>query len=177
MVGLAFTWGLAFSGLGAVVGLALVLGLVSGVLPPSPNGQEGFMFYGLIVLSRVVRWAAIGALSGVVFAGTVTVAGRRETLASLPPRRFARWGLLASALGGAAMAIPALVTLLPHASTHTGLVWVLAVEFAGMPVLGGVLGRATAAATLRLARRDVRGLASPAEDDKAGAVWVADQGA
>ncbi len=92
VLGIAATWGAAFAAVGAVLGLGLVLAIASGALPPSPNGREGL--YVAILLSRAARWATIGALSGIVFAGTVMVAERRQTLASLSARRFARWGLL-----------------------------------------------------------------------------------
>ncbi len=106
----------------------------------------------------------IGASSGVAFAGTIIAAERQQTLATLSARRFARWGLLAGALGAAVVAA-ALVTAMVPGGLAAASGWSLALGLAPIPVVGGVLGRSTATAILRAARRD---LATAGEDDEGG---------
>jgi MFS family permease len=148
----AVLWGAAFALVGAVFGLGLALAIAAGALPPQPDAPENF--YLLLVGSRIARWAVIGALSGTLFAATLMVAERRQTLESLSAERFARWGLLAGALGSAAMAaIVAAFILLD--GTAAASAWRLMSGFAAVPVVGALFGRATAAATLHAARSDL----------------------
>ena len=154
-------WAAAFAGVGAVIGVGLVVGIASGVLPPPRYSRDDF--YLMVVLSRTARWAAIGALSGLAFAGTILVAERRQTIASLSARRLARWGLLAGALGPVAM-VAAVAAFMLRDGALASSIWLLAIGFAAAPVVGGMLGRATAAATQRAARGDLLGPTSPGEE-------------
>jgi hypothetical protein len=103
-------------------------------------------------LAVVARWAAIGALSGLLFGATVAVAERRQTIRTLSERRFRRWGVLAGAVGSAAVASAVVAFLLPAGALHVSLP--LVTGLAAIPVVGGLLGRFTAGATLRAAQRD-----------------------
>jgi hypothetical protein len=150
VLGITATWSVAFAGVGVVLALLLALALAANAVPPSRVAHE-HLFTGV-----VARWAIIGALSGVTFAGAVMVAERRQTLASLSAHRFARWGLAGGAIGAAAVAAAFIALVLP-AGALAASGWSLAVGFAAVPLVGGLLGRATAAVTLRAARRDVHG--------------------
>ena len=146
----AVTWGAAFAALSTILGSLAVVGIaVSGTPVPSdiPGGIAA------AVVAGIARWATIGALSGAVFATSIMVAERRQTLASLSARRFARWGLLAGALGSTTVVI-AFVALLPVGFVAAS-GWSLAAMMSGVPVVGGALGHAAATATLKAARRDV----------------------
>jgi hypothetical protein len=147
-LGTTATWAAAFAAFGAI--LALLAGLVFalGATPPPGVAREGIPAE---LIAYIARWATIGALSGIVFAGTIMIAERRQTLAGLSSSRFARWGFLAGALGSATVAAAFVAVVAP--SRFVG--WSLALGLGGVLVLGGALGRATARATLRAARRDL----------------------
>lgn len=146
------TWSMGFCGGGIVAGLCLVLLISLGVLPSPRNGQDGVL--AIIVLSRAVRWAAIGALSGVLFTATVAIAERNGTVEGLSRSRFLRWGSITGAIGAAVMAVTVALLVLRDGD-YPGAFWLIALDLGGLPLVGALLGRATAAATLRLARRDV----------------------
>jgi hypothetical protein len=160
VLGIAITWAAAFAAIGAIFGIGLVLAIASGALPPMPDGPDDL--YLMIVASRILRWATIGLLSGIAFAATVAIAGRRETVATLSAPRFARWGMLAGTLGSAAMAAVVAAFILLD-GTMVASPWTLLLGFASVPVFGGLLGRATAATMLRAARGEHHALAAAAE--------------
>ena len=156
MLGITLTWAAVFAGLGAVGGLALTIGLAAGTLPASELAPDGVY---AAVLGVVARWGLVGALSGIVFAASVMVAERRKTLATLSQRRIAGWGLLAGALGTMGV-VAVYVAFLVQSGFHPASWWSLAGGLVAVPVVGGALGRVTAARTLRAARRDLPTLAS-----------------
>ncbi|MEP6729074.1 MAG: hypothetical protein ABJE10_00485 [bacterium] len=136
MFGMALTWGVAW----AIVGLTLAgvawLFVPRGVLPRG------------VVLGATMRWGVFGAVSGAAFALVLSFAERRKhSLDALSMERVTGWG----ALGGAILPL----ALLP--------VLAIALPVALRPVLslvpmGSILGVASAAASLRIARRADRSL-------------------
>jgi hypothetical protein len=160
VLGIAATWGAAFAGLGVLFGLWLVFQLATGAVPTPSIDRD--RLYALVLVGQVLRWGLIGAASGVAFSAILMLAERRQTLATLSPRRFARWGLLAGALGGAAVAAAILLFVLADGVLHVPALS-LALPLVGVPLIGAALGRATAAATLRAARRGLPAL-EPADE-------------
>lgn len=150
VLGIAATWGVAFTGIGVIAGALAALAYAFGALPP----QVGLREISVAILGGVARWAIIGAASGIVFSVTVMLAERRQTLATLSPRRFTRWGILAGALGSATVAAVFIAVFMPAAFV-TAAGWSLAASVSAVPVVGGALGGATATASLKAARRDL----------------------
>lgn len=114
MAGTALLWSIAAVGIMAIK--LAIAGTLGAQLPPP-------RFLGLAVLGTAIR----GALSGVLFASVLVVAGRGHTLASLRSADMARWGAIgavvlpavtvALALSGVSDAFPpriAVLTLLEH---------------------------------------------------------------
>jgi hypothetical protein len=147
-LGTALTWSAAFAAVGVVGGVFLGLGLTYGFIPPPPGEHASPLVLGMQV---VARWAIVGALSGIAFSIAVMIAERRQYLETLSARRFGWWGFLAGALGTAGV-VTAFVALLPIGFV-AGAGWSLAAGLGAIPIVGGMLGRVTAAATLRAARR------------------------
>jgi hypothetical protein len=129
----------------------LAFGLSSGVVPAPVGHAVDALTEGLRV---VARWAAIGVCSGVLFASSVMFAERREVLSRLSQHHFARWGMLAGALGSAAV-VAGFAALLPSGFIAER-AWTFAAPFAAVPLLGGMLGRTLAAQMLRAARGEGR---------------------
>jgi hypothetical protein len=148
MLGIAATWSLAFASAGLVPALAVGLAVATGAVAPAAPGSGPLP----AALAVVARWAAIGALSGLVFAATVAVGERRQTIGTLSERRVRRWGMLAGSVGSAAVASVVVAFLLPGDAPPASLP--LVTGLVGIPVAGGLLGRLTADASLRAARRD-----------------------
>jgi hypothetical protein len=150
LLGIAATWGVAFAGVGVIAGSLAALTYAVGAMPPQVGSRE----ISTAIIAGIARWAAVGALSGIVFSVTVMMAERRQTLATLSPRRFARWGGLAGAVGSIAVVGVFVVAFLP-----AGFVAASGGSLAGslllVPIVGGALGRSTATATLRAARQEV----------------------
>jgi hypothetical protein len=146
VLGTAVTWALSFAGVGVVITtVALVALRVTGVLPPGSGGQavaEG--------VAAVLRWATLGAASGASFAALILIAGDRRTLASLSSKRFAGWGFAAGAVGSAIAGAAVLSAL--HLTFPS--VWLPVAWVGGIAAVGGALGSAMAAATLRAVRKD-----------------------
>ncbi len=142
VIGTALTWGTSWATVGLVLGSIALRFVPPGVLPADALFQT------------TLRWGILGTVSGAAFAIALSLAEKRRARAvdELTGRRVAWWG----AVGGAAL--PAAV--LPFVA--------LTVPAALIPALflvpvGSALGAASAAASLRLARRAQR-LAGPPGD-------------
>jgi hypothetical protein len=136
--GTAVTWGVAFAIIGALVTVARLFGAAA--MPSS-----------IPMLLRMLLWFAfgwgiIGGAIGLVFAGTIAVGERRQTVSSLSTGWFTLAGFSAGAL------VPILVTAALLIPRHD-----IAGRLAGtglrLSLICGVVGAGIAAATLRLARR------------------------
>lgn len=137
IVGTTAVWATLFAVAG-VAGLAPLW--LFGVLPPFEPTR-----FGLLLGSTIVRWGMGGAAMGLLFATTVVSLGRRRSLDSLSPLRFAIWGFVAGA--SVPLCIALVVATLGESSPATGLR--AAIVFGG---ISGVLGAALAVASLRAAR-------------------------
>ena len=146
VLGIAALWG----GVGSVVGS--MLGVLAGLTGVAPLGEA--------ILSGAVGMGSLGAMLGTAFAGVLTLAEKRRTLADLTPGRAAAWGGIAGA------AIP-VVILLVSAGSIVGARLTLS-EFLGGLLIGaatyGGLGASLAAGSVALAKR--AGTALP-DGDKA----------
>src|SRR6478735_3027126 len=89
--GIAVTWGVAFSTIGAT---ALLTGLALHALPSQLVGLGP-------LVNVVVRAFVGGAVAGTVFATVFARAERNRTLATLSMRRVALWGFIGSGLPAA----------------------------------------------------------------------------
>ena len=142
VLGTALTWGASWAVIGLGLGSIALRFVPPGIMPP----------HALLLVA--LRWGVLGALSGASFAIALSIAERRRARAveELTGRRVALWG----AVGGAVLPIallPLVAAVVPAA---------LVPALALVP-FGSVFGAASAAASLRLARR-ARGLAAPAAD-------------
>ena len=134
----AAMWGTAFASAGVAVAVVLdVMGLTQ------PLDLPRF----IDVLTRVaVRWGAIGAGMGALFATTITLTQRERTVADLSASRFSLLGLAAGAV--VSFAISVLILL----STGRSLTDTVTPGLAIAAVCGAI-GAGLATSTLRLARR------------------------
>jgi hypothetical protein len=89
--GIALTWGVAFSALGAT---AFLTALALHALPSQLVGVER-------LVNVIVRAFVGGAVAGTVFATVFARAERNRTLAALSMRRVALWGFIGSGLPAA----------------------------------------------------------------------------
>jgi len=124
-VGMGLTWAAAWSGLGAMLGLAY--GIVSGG--------------GLVVtfVSGAITFAVIGFIGGSAFSAVLRLAEGRRTFDELSLSRFAGWG----AVGG-------LLLFAPLFMVFGEGIWLGTVAMAGVVAL---IGAGSAAGALALARR------------------------
>ena len=105
-------------------------------------------------LVAVIAWGSWGALSGVFFAGLLSVAESRRSIDKLSSRRIALWGAVA---GGALPVITYLISQLVPTISIAG----VTVKLAGtLPVLAsviftGLLGGGAAAGHLAIARQAI----------------------
>ena len=134
----AALWGTAFASAGVAVGVVLdVMGLTQ------PLDLPRF----IDVLTRVaVRWGAIGAGMGALFATTIILTQRERTVADLSASRFSLVGLTAGAVVSFAMSV--LILLATGRSLTAAVAPGLVIAAAC-----GAIGAGLATSTLRLARR------------------------
>jgi hypothetical protein len=139
VLGTALVWGASWGLVGlAIVSVALRLAPASVHLPRH------------IMLQNTLAWGVFGAVSGAVFAIALSFAERRaQSLDTLSVERVSAWGAIGGAVLPLAM-LPVWAVILP-AAVRPGLVLV---------TLGGVLGAASATASLRLAQRGRESLSS-----------------
>ena len=129
--GIAVTWGIAFSALGAT---AFLTALALHVLPSQFVGVER-------LVNVIVRAFVGGAVAGTVFATVFARAERNRTLATISMRRVALWGFIASGL-------PAAIAL------GLGAPRILPIGVMGAAFLAyGVIGASLATVMVRIARR------------------------
>ena len=129
--GIAVTWGVAFSALGAT---AFLTALALHALPPQLVGVERFV-------NVIVRAFVGGAVAGSVFATVFARAERNRTLSTLSMRRVALWGFIGSG-------VPAAIAL------ALGAPRVLPIGVMGAACLAyGVIGASIASVMVRIARR------------------------
>jgi hypothetical protein len=132
VLGMALLWGASW----ALVGLTIVSVALRFVPARTYLPRD-------IVLQNTLGWGVFGAISGAVFAIALSLAERRaRSLDALSAERVSAWGAIGGAVLPLAM-LPVWAVILP-AAVRPGLVIV---------TLGGVLGAASATASLRLARR------------------------
>ena len=131
IAGTALTWALAWAPL--TVALTAIFALVGGVPPPRD-------IWGVLLL----RQAIVGAINGAVFASTLALFGRRQTLSTLRSGRVALYG----AIGGSGF--PVLTTLVVVRMAHVALP---ATALVALIVTNAVLGASLAVGSLSLAQR------------------------
>jgi hypothetical protein len=129
--GIALTWGVAFSALGAT---ALLTGLALHVLPPQLVGVGP-------LVNVVVRAFVGGTVAGTVFATVFARAERNRTLAMLSTRRVALWGFIGASLPAAVALGLGAPRILP--------IGVMGAAF----VIYGVIGGSLATMMVKIARR------------------------
>ena len=129
--GIALTWGVAFSAIGAT---ALLTALALHTHPSQ------YFVVGTLV-SIVVRGFVGGAVAGTVFATVFARAERNRTLTTLSMRRVALWGFIGSGL-------PAAIAL------GLGAARILPIGVMGAAFLAyGVIGGSLATLMVKIARR------------------------
>jgi hypothetical protein len=111
----------------------------------------------LALLARA--WGLAGAGTGATFALLVVAFERRRTLAKFSPGRAATWGILAGA-GYASLTIARFLAQIGRPET----------QVASSIVMGGLLGGASAALTMGLARRSNAVAAQDTRDEIAAPV-------
>lgn len=131
MLGVAATWGIAFSTLATG---SLALGLATGLVPSSVFGAREFV-------AVAVRGLVVGGVAGGLFAWILAHRERDQTLATLSTRRVALWGFVGAGSVAGILALAAAGPVLP-----------LGVLVAGTAGFGGI-GSVLSTATLRMARR------------------------
>ncbi len=143
----ALVWGIAWT----LPGIVWVRGLLWLTHAQVPG--LGGVFWS----SVIQNWTLVGAISGALFALVFSAAERRtHSLESLSMRRFAMWG----AIGGAGLPLilfPAMARMIPSAIGQA----------LGAAAVYGLLGAASAAGSLRLARRANPALPSTLTDHDA----------
>ena len=133
MLTTAIVWGIAWTVPGTVW-----IGILAVLQRNSPR-QMGLFD---VVTTILLNWTAVGAISGAVFALTLSIAERRKSsLDGLSMRRVATWG----AIGG--VVLPAVLIPFNPAGIPNPLQ-----QLALSATAYGVLGAASAAMSLRLAR-------------------------
>ncbi len=151
IIGVAGTWAAAFAGFGFIA-TVLAMGIAVGV-----GGMPSSLVRGIGAaewIAGVLRWAALGAVSGAGFAIAVIRNGRGRTVDDLIPGRVALWGAGAGAVGSAVVAAAGLVAINLSGKLGDGVpTSIVAAGVCGLAVMGGVLGATLATATLRAARR------------------------
>lgn len=132
------TWAIAFAALSSLVAIgARAVGLLP-LLTLTPFLRE---------LATVgFRWGMIGAGTGLLFAAAIIAAERHRTLFTLSARRFILWGVAAGS--GLPVGVT-VVLLLRDRSSIPGLVAPGVI----IALVGGVVGAAMAALSLRVARK------------------------
>ena len=131
-----------FARIRGVLGTAVVWGTVWAALafPTFALLLRHLALEDLAFLARA--WGLAGAGTGATFALLVVAFERRRTLATFSPRRAATWGLLAGA-GYASLTVARFLAHIGRPGT----------QIATSIVVGGLLGGASAALTMVLARR------------------------
>ena len=154
MLGTAVVWGAAWS----VPGLVWVS--VVAFLARHSSPQVGI---GGFVWTIVLNWTVVGSIGGALFALTLSLAERRRSsLSALSMRRVVTWG----AIGGAALpllVIPLLPIVAPEFAQQLPAIHNFSAALRQGILAGavyGLLGAASAGATLRLARQPDRALAA-----------------
>jgi len=139
-LGLALTWGAAFSALAMTI---LLGGLAVGLVPSAIFGPRE-------IVQVAIRAFLAGGLAGTLFASVLAGAERRRTLSGLSLKRVALWGFLGAA------AIPGVFALA---------MGVTSVVSGGLLLSGtalyGAIGSVLSTATVRMAQR----LPAPAEPE------------
>ena len=136
VVGMALGWGTTWAGFGfALVNLAFLF-TPRAVLPPEQSLSS-------VLLAATLLWGLVGAVSGAAFAVALVFGERRgQSVETLSMERVTAWGALGGALLPLAL-LPILAVVSPAAFR----------PLLSLAPIGSVLGVASAAATLRLARR------------------------
>jgi len=141
LLGIATTWGVAFSAFATTI---LVGGLAFAVFPISVFGPRQ-------IVAVAIQNFLIGAIAGGLFALLFARAERNRTLDTVSMSRVALWGFLG-------VAIPAALTALTASALFHLPVAVITVG----TLVAGVMGSAMSMATIKLARR------APALPDSSG---------
>lgn len=133
ILGIATTWGVAFS----VIGTTLVVsGVVTGLLPASIFGPRQ-------VVAVAIENFLMGGLAGTLFSLFFASGERRQTLETLSMPRVALWGFLGVGVPTAALVL--------GASVLYGRMSLLAAPLG--VAMAGAMGSAMSVATIKLARR------------------------
>jgi len=139
-LGVALTWGAAFSTLAITI---LLGGLAVGLVPSAIFGPRE-------IVEVAIRAFLAGGLAGTLFASVLAGAERRRTLSGLSLKRVALWGFLGAAC------IPGVFALAMGATS---------VVSGGLLLSGtalyGAIGSVLSTATVRMAQR----LPAPAEPE------------
>lgn len=147
---MGIVWAVGWAGVGLLIGASSI------VLPFLP--WDTFFKYFDAPLPAL---GVPGFIGGALFSVVLGIAGRRHRFHELSVKRFAVWG----ALGGLMLALlPAALVLVGMATPAEGLSIWKATAVICPPFM--LLGAASAAGTLTLARRAMRG-AAPARPDYA----------
>ena len=129
--GIAITWGIAFSALGAT---ALLGALAFNALPQGLGGVR-------LLVPIIVRGFIGGAVAGTLFASVFARAERNRTLATISARRVALWGFVGAA-------VPAAITL------GLGAARIVPIGVMGVACLAyGAIGASLGTLMVRIARR------------------------
>jgi hypothetical protein len=132
MLGIATTWGIAFSVIATTV---LVGGLAIHLFPGSIFGPRQ-------IIQVAIQNFLMGGLAGTLFSLFFARGERRQTLETLSMSRVAAWGFLGVGVPTAALVLGA--TILYHVP--------LLIAPLGIAVAGG-MGSAMSVATIKLAQR------------------------
>ena len=142
-----------------VIGTAVVWGALWAALA-FPYFALLLRHVGLADLAALAKaWGLAGVGTGATFALLVVAFERRRTLAKFSPLRAATWGLLA----GAGYASATIARFLAHMGSPGTLIGTSI-------VVGGLLGGASAAVTMALARRSNAVAAQHSQDEIAASV-------
>ena len=154
-VGMGLTWAAGWAAGGILIGVTSLL------FPGLPWWDAFFAFFD----APLPALAIPGFIGGALFSGVLGVAGRRRRFDELSLPRFTAWGALGGLLLGL---VPATLVALGLATLRPDLS--VGVITATLAVPLTILGAASAAGTLALARRAERRelLASGASADDAG---------
>ena len=151
-IGMGILWAIGWGGFGLLIGAASV------VLPWLPWGVI-FKYFD----APLPALAMPGFICGALFSVVLGIAGRRHRFEDLSLKRFAAWG----ALGGLLLSlVPAVLVGIGQAHMAEGLsVWKITAVVCGPFML---LGAASAAGTLMLARGGRKATPVTADDYVAG---------